>query len=52
MIAFNSYKTFIDAGNEARRAARNKAAKPPATRKIADKRRKPEKHKKPLRGEE
>lgn len=42
----------FDKGIEARRAARNKAAKPPATRKIGDKRRKPAKHKKPLGGDE
>ncbi|VVB52098.1 Uncharacterised protein [uncultured archaeon] len=34
------YVDYIDIGSEARRAARNKAAKAPATRKIADKRRK------------
>jgi hypothetical protein len=43
---------LLDKGNEARRVARDKAAPPPATRKIGDKRRKPEKHKKPLRGDE
>ena len=43
---------YHDNGKEARRAARNKAAKPPATRKIGDKRRKPAKHKKPLGGDE
>ena len=42
----------FDKGTEARRAARNKAAKPPATRKIGDKRCKPAKHKKPLGGDE
>lgn len=42
------YVEHIDAGKEARRVARNKAAKAPATRKIEDKRRKPEKHKKSL----
>lgn len=41
----------IDIGKMARRAARLNAAKPPATRKIADKRRKPPKHRKPLREE-
>ena len=34
---------------EARRRARNAAQKPGATRKIEDKRRKPVKHRKPLR---
>ena len=50
----DSKETFfgtIDAGKEARRVARNKAQKPPATRKVADKRRKPTKHSKPLREE-
>jgi len=37
---------------EARRRARNSAPKAGATRKIEDKRRKPAKHKKPLRGDE
>lgn len=41
----------IDIGKLAREAARNNAPKPPATRKIADKRRKPPKHRKPLREE-
>ena len=41
----------FDVGNEARRVARNKAEKPPATRKIGDKRNKPPKHKKPLQEE-
>lgn len=42
----------IDAGKLARASARKNAPKPGATRKIQDKRRKPAKHKKPLRGEE
>jgi len=42
----------FDKGTEARRQARNKAAKAPATRKIGDKRHKQPKHKKPLRGDE
>lgn len=36
----------FDQGQNARRVAREQAAKPPATRKIGDKRRKPVKHKK------
>jgi len=36
----------FDVAKQARRAARNRAQKAPATRKIEDKRRKPEKHKK------
>ncbi len=42
----------FDKGTEARRAAREQAAKAPATRKIGDKRNKPPKHRKPLNGEE
>jgi hypothetical protein len=38
----------MNQGKEARRHARRAAAKAPSTRKIEDKRRKPEKHKKPL----
>jgi len=41
----------IDLGKEARRVARNQAQKPGATRSIPDKRRKPPKHKKPLKEE-
>lgn len=41
----------IDIGKEARRAARKSGLKPGATRKIEDKRRKPPKHRKPLREE-
>lgn len=41
----------IDNGNEARRAARKVIGKVPGTRKIADKRRKPPKHRKPLKEE-
>lgn len=39
----------IDVGKEARRVARERIGKVPGTRKIEDKRRKPAKHKKPLR---
>lgn len=42
----------IDIGRIAREAARKYAPKPPATRKIADKRRKPPKHRKPLRDDD
>jgi hypothetical protein len=45
-------KPKFDKGTEARRVARDKAAKPPATRKILDKRLKPPKHRKPLSDEE
>jgi hypothetical protein len=38
----------VDIGKLARASARKNAAKPPATRKIEDKRRKPAKHRKPL----
>lgn len=41
----------IDVGALVRAAARKHAAKPGATRKIEDKRRKPVKHKKPLKEE-
>jgi hypothetical protein len=41
----------IDVGQIARATARKHAAKPGATRKIEDKRRKPLKHKKSLKGE-
>lgn len=41
-------KRQFDKATEARRAARMHAAKPGATRKIEDKRRKPVKHSKPL----
>jgi hypothetical protein len=44
-------KLRFDKGTEARRVARNQAQKPPATRKIGDRRRKPPRHKKPLREE-
>ena len=43
---------YIDVGNLARRSARKNAAKPGATCKIEDKRRKPVKHRKPLDGGE
>lgn len=42
----------IDTGKEARRVARDKAAKAGATRKIGDKRFKAPKHRKPLQGDE
>ena len=42
------YKRQFDKAIEARRAARNQAAKPGATRKIEDKRNKAPKHSKPL----
>ncbi len=42
----------IDIGALARAVARKHADKPGAVRVIQDKRRKPAKHKKPLRGEE
>jgi hypothetical protein len=47
---FPNKKPF-DIGTEARRVARDKAAPPPSTRKIGDKRDKPPKHKKPLQEE-
>jgi hypothetical protein len=39
-------------GAAARRAARELAGQPPVERIIADKRRKPPKHRKPIRGED
>jgi hypothetical protein len=45
MVRRRTKKTF-SAGGEARRIAREKAGSPPAGRIIADKRRKPPKHKK------
>lgn len=42
----------IDKGQIARDTARRKAAKPPTTRKINDKRKKAAKHRKPLQGED
>ena len=42
----------MDKGNEARRAARASGLKAGAVRVIADKRKKPARHKKPLRGDE
>jgi len=44
------HRAHFDKATEARRAARNQAAKPGATRKIEDKRRKAPKHLKPLGG--
>lgn len=41
-------KKTLEAGREARRLARRAAAKPGATRVIADKRKKAEKHKKAI----
>jgi hypothetical protein len=41
-------KKRLDKGTEARRVARAKAAVPGATKVVVDKRRKPEKHKRPL----
>jgi len=41
-------KKFLDKGTEARRAARNAGIAPAATRVIADKRKRPAKHKKHL----
>jgi hypothetical protein len=45
-------KKSLDAGKEARRAARNSGLAPPATRVVADKRRRPGKHKKKWLDEE
>lgn len=42
----------FDKAVEARRQARNRAPVPPVSRRIEDKRRKPPKHRKPLREEE
>lgn len=43
------YTIHFDVATNTRRVARNQAAKPPATRKIGDKRKKAAKHSKPLR---
>lgn len=48
---FDAIIVGFDTAKEARRAARKHAAKPPATRKIQDKRKKAPKHRKPLREE-
>jgi hypothetical protein len=41
-------KRRIDVGSETRRRAREKVGLPPAARVLPDKRRRPQKHKKPL----